>query len=63
MNSDTHKTAENQKRPPKLPAIDQHVFVRCQGVRCLAFRDAEGVWRRSYSGEPLPEVLEVLSEL
>lgn len=35
--------------------------VRCDGFRCMAYRDPKGNWRNYVSGEPL-EVIEVLSE-
>jgi hypothetical protein len=39
---------------------NEHVVVRCEGFRCLAYRDAEGKWRNAVQHQELPPVLEVI---
>jgi hypothetical protein len=36
------------------------VLVKCEGFRCLAFRDQTGQWRHFFTGEPIMERVEVV---
>lgn len=41
----------------------EHVVVRCEKFRCLAYLDPKGRWRAVHDGAELPEVLEVLGSI
>jgi hypothetical protein len=50
--------------PPHNPKPGMKNFiVQCEGFRCMAYKDAQGVWRSVRSDEPLPKVLRVVSEV
>lgn len=34
-------------------------MVRCNGFRCLAYRDGNGLWRSVFGDRPLPPILEI----
>lgn len=38
------------------------VLVQCAGFRCLAYQDADGVWRGFFSGTQLPLPIDVLED-
>jgi hypothetical protein len=38
------------------------VYVQCKGFRCLAYRDAKGIWRYFLDDKELPEVIKVISD-
>ncbi len=51
-------------RPPDLKHPDyKHYLVQCEGFRCMAYKDADGVWREAYRGDPIPNVIRIVSEL
>ena len=61
------KPLDSAAEPPKREEMaafvaGEVVVVRCAGLRCLAYRDAGGIWRDAYHGEALPEVLDIVSE-
>jgi hypothetical protein len=53
----------------KLDAVDsgkktsqsgEPVWVQCEGFRCLAFQDKQGVWRAFYDRSKLPGPVKVI---
>ena len=42
------------------PPLNEPVWVKCEGYRCLAVLDFEGKWRTYINGAPLQGVIEVL---
>jgi hypothetical protein len=42
------------------PSEDRLKWVQCEGFRCLGYRDKDGNWRNSYTGEVLPKVIGIL---
>ena len=44
------------------PTMENAIYVRCAGFRCLAYRDLEGKWRNFFTLELLPGNVEELSE-
>jgi len=38
----------------------QSIWVQCEGFRCLGYKDSNGVWHNSFTGEVLPRVIGVL---
>ena len=59
MNQDHDQDTELLKRTKRLPMVVP-VQVRCAGVRCLAYRDEQGVWKSYYTGEPLTGNIEII---
>jgi hypothetical protein len=51
------KDTEDFNRPSEAQAS----YIQCQGFRCLAYRDQNGVWRNYFSGEAV-EVIGVLQD-
>jgi len=35
-------------------------WVQCEGFRCLGYKDLNGRWRNSFTGEILPKVIEII---
>jgi hypothetical protein len=55
---------EIRGRPPDLKHPDyKHYLVQCEGFRCMAYKDADGVWREAYRGDAIPEVIRIVAEL
>jgi putative nucleotidyltransferase with HDIG domain len=50
----------NERARTQLTAPGEHVLVRCQGFRCLAYRDTKGIWRGVFGNRQLTDVLEVV---
>jgi hypothetical protein len=49
----------NQK-PCEWPFITEFFMVQSDGLRCMAYRDANGKWRQAFSHEELSEDIQVL---
>jgi len=41
------------------PNESRFVWVQCEGFRCLGYKDQNGVWRNSFSGDVLEKVIAV----
>jgi hypothetical protein len=61
---DADKRSDNNRAADRewTPLVGENVMVQCEGFRCMAYLDAEGKWRATYSNELLPKVIRVLSK-
>jgi len=61
MNTSGERAGETRVQKQGV-AIDEPVWVQCDGFRCLAYLNRRGEWRAFSSGEKLPKILRVLAE-
>lgn len=61
MNTSVEKLGEAHVQKQGV-AIDEPIWVLCDGFRCLAYLDHKGEWRAFSTGEKLPKVLKVLTD-
>lgn len=60
MDSSNRPLQRSDAQYVSLPPPGERVVVRCQGFKCLAYRDTKGVWRADKDDKELSEVLEIV---
>ncbi|MDB6023924.1 MAG: hypothetical protein JWM68_147 [Verrucomicrobiales bacterium] len=53
----TSEKISNKQLVEQKPALGKRVMVTTANFRCLGFLDGHDIWRQSFSGEPLKDVL------